>query len=645
MNESQKRQLTLLPEGKKYTFPTGTPGIAIAMQVDPTLATKVLALEVDGEVWDATRPITHDAQIRFLTWEEEGGKHAFWHSSAHLLAQALQQLYPSIKLGIGPAIASGFYYDIDFGDEPFEATHLKEVEKKMLALAKKKYAFQRIEKSKEEALAIFKQKDNPYKLELLEGLEDGTITCYQHDDFIDLCKGPHLPHTGYIKSVKLTNIAGAYWRGDIKRKQLTRIYGITFPTKLALKEHLERMEEAKKRDHRKLGKELGFFTFSEQVGLGLPLWLPKGTFVREKLMETLRRLQGDKGYQQITTPHIGHKKLYTTSGHYDKYKEDSFRPITTPHAGEEFMLKPMNCPHHCAIYQSHMHSYRDLPLRLAEFGTVYRYEKHGELHGLTRTRGFTQDDAHIFCEPHQLKEEFSTTIDMVLHVFKLFGFTQYEAQVSIRDMNNMDQYLGENEAWDAAEQAIQESVAEKNIKATVVEGEAAFYGPKLDFMVYDSLGRKWQLSTIQIDYQLPQRFDLTYIDAAGEKQRPVMIHRALLGSMERFIAILLEHTAGKLPVWIAPEQVAVLPIAAAHHAYAKEVADTLKKHKIRVRVDDRDEKIGRKIRDTELSKTPYMLVVGAKEMETKSVAVRKQGSGTTEVKTLDAFIQEEKFDL
>lgn len=632
-------QVTLLPESRVHEVPVGTTGLALARTLDKKKAGKLLAVKVDGEVWDAMRPLEEGVQVQFLTWEDAEGKHAFWHSSAHLLAQALEALYPGVKLGTGPAIERGFYYDVDFGNHTFDANDLPVIEKKMMALARERNAFKRIAVTKKEAEALFKKKENPYKQEILASLQEGNVTLYEHGTFVDLCKGPHLPHTGYIQSVKLTNVAGAYWRGNIDNKQLTRIYGVTFPSRDLLKRHLALIEEAKKRDHRKLGKELAFFTFSEQVGLGLPLWLPKGTFVREKLMEMLRTLQAAQGYQLVTTPHIGHKRLYMTSGHYEKYKEDAFRPITTPHADEAFMLKPMNCPHHCAIYQNKLHSYRDLPLRLAEFGTVYRYEKHGELHGLTRTRGFTQDDAHIFCEPSQLKEEFAQTIDLVVRIFKMFGFDNYEAQISVRDMTNLSQYLGDDEAWTAAEEAIKESAANKGIQAKVVEGEAAFYGPKLDFFIYDSLGRKWQLSTIQVDYQLPKRFDLTYVSPSNEKKRPIMIHRALLGSLERFISILLEHTAGKLPLWIAPEQVAILPIAPAHRAYADKVASQLQKAGLRVRVDGREEKIGRKIRETELAKTPYMAVIGEKEMQNETVALRKQSKGALGEMTVAALIE------
>lgn len=639
MNKKDLIQITLLPTEESHLIEKGTTGLQFAEKVDPKHCKKILAVKVNGTIWDATRPLTSDAKIQFLTWEQPEGKYAFWHSSAHLLAQALQQLYPGIKLGTGPAIEHGFYYDVDFGNHTFDANDLPVIEKKMSALSQEKNPFQRIKTTKKEANDLFQKKGNHYKEEILTDLEEGEITLYQHGDFVDLCKGPHLPHTGYIQSIKLTNIAGAYWRGKIDNKQLTRIYGISFPSKTLLKEYFIRLEEAKKRDHRKIGKELNFFTFSEKVGLGLPLWLPKGTCVREKLMEMLRTLQIDQGYQTIATPHIGHQKLYITSGHYDKYKESSFRPITTPHKDEVFMLKPMNCPHHCAIYEANPHSYRELPLRLAEFGTVYRYEKHGELHGLTRTRGFTQDDAHIFCRPSQLKEEFTQIIELILHIFDLFSFKNYEAQISVRDPKNLSQYLGDDASWILAEKAIQESVQAKNIQANIVEGEAAFYGPKLDFFVYDSLDRKWQLSTIQVDYQLPQRFDLTYISDTNEKKRPIMIHRALLGSLERFIAILIEHTGGKLPFWIAPEQIAILPISPLYHPYAEEVAEKLKKAGFRIDIDKREEKINRKIRDRELQKTPYMIIIGEKEVKAHTIALRKQGEGSLGTMTLPSLIE------
>lgn len=637
MEKEGNIQITLIPSGEVHRVPIGTTGMALAALVAPKITKQLLAVEVNGTVWDATRPLEEGQQVRFLTWEDRGGKHAFWHSSAHLLAQALEKLYPKVKLGTGPAIEQGFYYDVDFGDEDFDANQLPNIEKMMIKLAKERNIFERRGVNKKEAEALFATKGE-YKLEILSQLKDGDITLYQHSDFMDLCAGPHLPNTGYIKCVKLTNIAGAYWRGKMENPQLTRIYGITFPDKEKLKAYVKRIEEAKKRDHRKIGKALGYFTFSEKVGLGLPLWLPKGNFIREKLTEMLRKLQEAQGYHFVTTPHIGHTKLYKTSGHYEKYKESSFRPITTPHQDETFMLKPMNCPHHCVIYENRLHSYRDLPLRLAEFGTVYRYEKHGELHGLTRVRGFTQDDAHIFCEASQLKEEFSKIVDLILEIFTMFEFHNYETQISVRDKSNLSQYLGDDKAWDDAEKAIEEVVLAKGLKASVEEGEAAFYGPKLDFFIYDSLGRKWQLSTIQVDYQLPARFDLTYMTSESKRERPVMIHRALLGSMERFIAILIEHCAGKLPFWLVPEQVAILPIAPAHYAYAEKVAEQLKEKGLRVRMDTREEKIGRKIRDTEVLKVPYMIVLGEKEMEKGTLAVRKQGHGTLGEMTIADFL-------
>ncbi|MEM7361654.1 MAG: threonine--tRNA ligase [Bacteroidota bacterium] len=637
MVKNEDIKIKLMPERSLHQIPVGSTGLSLADSLLPK-GKEVLAVEVDGQVWDATRPLEDGQEVRLLTWEDKGGKHAFWHSSAHLLAQALERLYPGVKLGTGPAIERGFYYDVDFKGLSFDGNQLPAIEKMMLKLAKERNVFERKEISKKEAGTRLADK-GMYKQEILAGLQDGQITLYEHGDFADLCAGPHLPHTGYIKSVKLTNVAGAYWRGDMNNPQLTRIYGISFPEKALLKEYLAMLEEAKKRDHRKIGKALGFFTFSEKVGLGLPLWLPKGTFIREKLSEMLRKIQEDQGYRFVTTPHIGHTNLYKTSGHYEKYKESSFRPITTPHEDETFMLKPMNCPHHCVIYQNRPHSYRDLPLRMAEFGTVYRYEKHGELHGLTRVRGFTQDDAHIFCKADQLKEEFSKIVDLILHILKMFDFEHYEAQISVRDTKNLDQYLGDDDAWEAAEQAIHEVVREKGLKAHVEEGEAAFYGPKLDFFIYDSLGRKWQLSTIQVDYQLPARFDLTYTTSTDEKKQPIMIHRALLGSIERFMAILLEHTAGKLPFWLAPEQVAVLPIATAHHAYARKVTEQLKDKGIRVRTDESNEKIGRKIRNTEVAKTPYMIVLGDKEMEKNTLAVRKQGHGSLGEMRVEDFLK------
>jgi threonyl-tRNA synthetase len=616
-----------LPDGSVKTFARGITSLEVAQQISEGLARQVLVALVNGQVWDLSRPISEGTTVQLLTWEDESGKKAFWHSSAHLLAEALETLYPGVKLGIGPPIAQGFYYDIDFGDYAFDASHLPQVEAKMLELARLKNAYQRIPISKEAAIKHYQAKADPYKLELLQDLADGQITFYQQGNFIDLCKGPHIPHTGLIKAIKLLNIAGAYWRGNEKNKQLTRIYGISFPQQKELTDYLSALEEAQKRNHQKLGKELKLFTFSEKVGIGLPLWLPRGALLRENLEQFLRKAQVKAGYQSVVTPHIGSKSLYVTSGHYEKYGQDSFQPIHTPHVGEEFLLKPMNCPHHCEIYKHEPRSYKELPLRFAEFGTVYRYEQHGELHGLSRTRGFTQDDAHIFCRPDQVKQEFSQVIDLVSFVFSSLGFTDYQAQLSFRDPKQPGKYIGKAEDWDKAEQAIQEVVIEKGLPATKVLGEAAFYGPKLDFMVQDALGRKWQLGTVQLDYQLPERFELTYIGADNQKHRPVMIHRAPFGSLERFIAILLEHTAGKLPVWLAPEQVAILPVSEKFSTYANQVHKTLIDSNIRCFIDHRDEKIGKKIRDAELQKIPYMLIVGEKEQTENTVAVRRQSLG------------------
>ncbi len=627
-----------LPDGSVKPFPRGVTSLEIAQQISEGLARQVLVALVNGSVWDLTRPLTNDATLQLLTWEDEAGKKALWHSSAHLLAEALEAFYPGIKLGIGPPIAQGFYYDIDFGDYPFDATQLPEVEAKMLELARLKNNYQRIPISKEAAIKHFQVKGDPYKLELLQDLEDGQITFYRQGNFIDLCQGPHIPHTGFIKAVKLLNIAGAYWRGNVHNKQLTRIYGISFPQEKQLIAYLTSLEEAQKRSHQKLGKELKLFAFSEKVGIGLPLWLPKGAMLRESLEQFLRKAQVKAGYQPVVTPHIGSKALYVTSGHYEKYGQDAFQPIHTPHPGEEFLLKPMNCPHHCEIYKCEPRSYKDLPLRLAEFGTVYRYEQHGELHGITRTRGFTQDDAHIFCRPDQVKQEFGKVIDLVHYVFVSLGFEEYTAQLSLRDPNQPSKYIGKAEDWDKAEQAIEEVVNEKGLPATKALGEAAFYGPKLDFMVKDALGRSWQLGTVQLDYQLPERFDLSYIGADNQKHRPVMIHRAPFGSLERFIAILLEHTAGKLPVWLAPEQVAILPVSDKLVAYADQVYQALLSHSIRCFIDQRDEKIGKKIRDAELQKIPYMLIVGEKEQAENSVSVRRQGAGDQGVMSIPDLI-------
>lgn len=616
-----------LPDGSERQYTSGVTGLDIAQSISEGLARNVLAAKVDGEVWDATRSIEHDAEVQLLTWRDDEGKSTFWHSSAHLMAEALEALYPGIKFGIGPPIESGYYYDVDFGDREFSSDELEKIEQKMLELARQKNEYQRIPMQKAEAVAYYKNKGDEYKLDLLEGLEDGTITFYQQGNFTDLCRGPHIPNTGFIKAVKLLNVAGAYWRGDENNKQLTRIYGITFPKQKELKEHLHMLEEAKKRDHRKLGKELDLFTFSEKVGQGLPLWLPKGVLMRERLENFLKKAQRKAGYEQVISPHIGQKQLYVTSGHYEKYGQDSFQPIQTPNEDEEFLLKPMNCPHHCEIYKSRPHSYKELPIRFAEFGTVYRYEQSGELHGLTRVRGFTQDDAHIFCRPDQLKDEFKKVIDLVMYVFTSLGFDNYTAQISLRDREDHSKYIGSDKNWEISEQAIVEAAAEKGLKTVTEYGEAAFYGPKLDFMVKDALRRQWQLGTIQVDYTLPERFDLTYVGADNQKHRPVMIHRAPFGSMERFVAILLEHTGGNLPLWLAPEQVTILPISEKYALYANELLNKLGEYDIRGIIDHRDEKIGRKIRDAEVNKIPYMLIVGEKEQDEQAVSVRKHGEG------------------
>ncbi|HET8572855.1 MAG TPA: threonine--tRNA ligase [Edaphocola sp.] len=616
-----------LPDGSVREYEAGVSALDIALSISEGLARKVLAAEVNGQVMDAFRPIQQDAHLKLLTWDDKGGKSTFWHSSAHLMAEALQELYPDVKFAIGPPIENGFYYDIDLGDRKLTDAELPVIEKKMKELAKGKERFSRQEVSKQDAFAYFKEKNDPYKIELIEGLEDGHITFYNQGNFTDLCRGPHIPHTGLIKAIKLTNIAGAYWRGDEKNKMLTRIYGITFPAAKELEDYLALLEEAKKRDHRKLGKELQLFAFSEKVGAGLPLWLPKGAMLRGRLQDFLQKAQIESGYLPVITPNIGNVNLYKTSGHYEKYGADSFQPIKTPHEGEEFLLKPMNCPHHCEIYKASPKSYRDLPVRLAEFGTVYRYEQAGELHGLTRVRGFTQDDAHLFCRPDQVKDEFKKVIDLVLYVFNAFAFKDYTAQVSLRDKSNRQKYIGTEENWDIAEEAIREAAAEKGLKTIEVEGEAAFYGPKLDFMVKDALGRSWQLGTIQVDYNLPERFELEYIDSDNTRKRPVMIHRAPFGSMERFVAVLLEHCGGNLPLWLAPVQAKILPISDKFQEYAEAVQRQLKAQDIRAEIDDRNEKIGRKIRDTELQKVAYMLVVGEKEQEQQTVSVRRHGQG------------------
>ncbi len=626
-----------LPDNSVRQYEAGVTSLEIAKSISEGLARNVLSAKVDGEVWDATRSIDKDAKVQLLTWNDLEGKATMWHSSAHLMAEAIEQLFPGVKFGIGPDIENGFYYDIDSGDRVIVEADLVDIEKKMLALAREKQTFQRTEVSKDQALEFFNEKGDEYKLELISDLADGTITFYKSGTFTDLCRGPHLPDTSFIKAVKLTSIAGAYWRGDEKRKQLTRIYGITFPKVKELEEYLILLEEAKKRDHRKLGKELELFTFSQKVGAGLPLWLPKGAELRERLEQYLKKVQKEAGYLPVITPHIGNVNLYKTSGHFDKYGADSFRPITTPVEGEAFFLKPMNCPHHCEIFNAKPHSYKDLPIRYAEFGTVYRYEQSGELHGLTRVRGFTQDDAHIFCTPDQIKSEFKAVIGIIMQIFRALDFKDFITQISIRDPKQPEKYIGSTENWIKAENAIREVAEEEGLNAIVVEGEAAFYGPKMDFMVRDAIGRKWQLGTIQVDYNLPERFELTYTGSDNEKHRPVMIHRAPFGSMERFVAVLIEHCAGKFPLWLAPEQVIVLPISEKYQKYAEKVSQFLKNSDIRALIDDRSEKTGRKIRDAEMSKIPFMLVVGEKEEAENTVSVRKQGEGDLGSFTLEAF--------
>ena len=624
------------PDGSIREYAKGTTAMQIAESISPRLAQEVLAVEVNGTVQDLLRPINEDSKIRLLKWEDDEGKHAFWHTSSHLLAEALEALYPGIKFGIGPAIENGFYYDVD-SPVPITESDLPRIEAKMVELARTKEPVVRTEVSKADALKTFTEKGDQYKVELIEALEDGTISFYTNGSFTDLCRGPHLPNTGLIKAIKLTSVAGAYWRGDEKRQMLTRIYGISFPKKSMLDEYLVLLEEAKKRDHRKLGKELELFCFSPRVGQGLPLWLPKGAALRDRLEQFLRNVQKAYGYQQVITPHIGNKELYVTSGHYAKYGKDSFQPIHTPIEGEEYLLKPMNCPHHCEIYRYKPHSYKDLPIRLAEFGTVYRYEQSGELHGLTRVRGFTQDDAHMFVRPDQLLDEFEKVIDIILYIFKTLNFDNYTAQISLRDPNNKEKYIGSDENWEKAENAIIEAAKAKGLKTTVEYGEAAFYGPKLDFMVKDAIGRKWQLGTIQVDYNLPERFDLTYTGADDKPHRPIMIHRAPFGSMERFVAVLLEHTAGKFPLWLAPDQVVVLPISEKYNDYAQKVVDYLNRYDVRAQIDNRNEKIGRKIRDNELKRIPYLLIVGEKEEADGLVSVRMQGEGDQGQMTMEAF--------
>lgn len=627
-----------LPDGSVRSYEAGATALDVAKSISEGLARNVLAAKVNGEVWDATRPINTDATLTLLTWNDKEAKQTMWHSSAHLMAEAIEALYPGTKFGIGPAIDNGFYYDVDFGGKEFSSEDFKRIEDKMAELAKQSNTYSRKEVSKADAIAYFKEKGDEYKLELLDGLEDGSITFYSQGNFTDLCRGPHIPHTGFIKAIKLMSVAGAYWRGDEKNKMLTRIYGVTFPKKSELDEHLAMIEEAKKRDHRKLGKEMELFTFSEKVGMGLPLWLPKGAMLREKLVQFMQKAQIEAGYLPVVTPHIGNKNLYITSGHYEKYGADSFQPISTPREGEEFFLKPMNCPHHCEIYKSSPKSYKDLPVRYAEFGTVYRYEQAGELHGLTRVRGFTQDDAHLFCRPDQVKEEFIKVIDLVLYVFKALDFKDYTAQISLRDPENKTKYIGSDENWALAEKAIIESATEKGLNTVVEYGEAAFYGPKLDFMVKDAIGRKWQLGTIQVDYNLPERFELEYTGSDNQKHRPVMIHRAPFGSLERFVAVLIEHCAGNFPLWLTPEPVTILPISEKYHDYAQKVVNVLNKADIRGPLDDRNEKVGRKIRDAEVKKIPFMLVVGEQEMQEEAVSVRKHGGEEVGKLKLEEFV-------
>ena len=644
------------PDGSVKTFEEGITAYQIAQGISPKLAAEVLAAAVKFEddaagntiIYDLDRPLDRNCAVRLLKWEDDEGKHVFWHSSSHLMAAALESIYPGVKFGIGPAIENGFYYDVDLGDVQITEADLKAVEDKMIELARSKEQFVRREVPKAEAMKTFMEKGDEYKCELIGELEDGTISFYTNGAFTDLCRGPHLRDTSVIKAVKLTSIAGAYWRGDENRKMLTRIYGITFPKKSMLDDYLKMLEEAKKRDHRKLGKEMELFTFSSRVGQGLPMWLPKGAALRERLENFLKKVQKSYGYLPVITPHIGNKDLYVTSGHYAKYGKDSFQPIHTPQEGEEFLLKPMNCPHHCEIYRFKPRSYKDLPLRFAEFGTVYRYEQSGELHGLTRVRGFTQDDAHLFCRPDQLKEEFCKVIDIILYVFKTLHFDEYIAQVSLRDLNHKEKYIGTDENWERAEQAIVDAAAEKGLKTIVVPGEAAFYGPKLDFMVKDALGRRWQLGTIQVDYNLPERFDLEYTGSDGKKHRPVMIHRAPFGSLERFVAVLLEHTAGKLPLWLTPDQVSVLPVSEKFADYAKKVCDLMNNSDIRASIDDRNETIGKRIRESELQRIPFLVIVGEKEMESGTVSVRRQGGkdeGSMKVGDFIALVQKEVEDM
>jgi len=626
-----------LPDGSVRQYERGTTSMQIALSISEGLARNVLAAEVDGQVWDANRPIEQDALVKLLTWNDLKGKATFWHSSAHLMAEALEALYPGTKFGIGPAIETGFYYDVDFGEQGFSSDDFKKIEDKIMELARNKEEYVRKPVSKADAIDYFTEKGDEYKLDLIKDLPDGSITFYTQGNFTDLCRGPHIPNTGFIKAVKLMSVAGAYWRGDESRKQLTRIYGVTFPKQSELTDYLHLLEEAKKRDHRKLGKEMELFAFSEKVGMGLPLWLPKGTAIRQRLVDFMQKAQVKAGYEQVISPHIGSKSLYVTSGHYEKYGADSFQPIKTPQEGEEFFLKPMNCPHHCEMYKTKPRSYKDLPVRYAEFGTVYRYEQSGELHGLTRVRGFTQDDAHLFCRPDQVKEEFKKVIDLVLYVLSALGFDSYTAQISLRDPNNKAKYIGSDENWALAEASIIEAAAEKGLTTVVELGEAAFYGPKLDFMVKDAIGRKWQLGTIQVDYNLPERFELEYTGSDNQKHRPVMIHRAPFGSLERFIAVLIEHCAGNFPLWLSPEQFTILPISEKYEDYAKKLSESLKDSDICGLIDSRDEKIGRKIRDAEVKKIPYMLIVGEKEAAEGLVSVRKHGQGDLGSMSIEDF--------
>jgi len=626
------------PDKSTRDYESGVTGLEVAKSISNKLAKEVLSVSVNGEIYDLTRPITTDATLTLHTFDDDEGKDAFWHSSAHLMAEALESFYPGVKLGVGPSLENGFYYDIELPEgKTISENDFPKIEKAIIELARQKNPYVRKEVTKAEAVAYFTEKDDKYKLELLSNLDDGTITFYEQGQFTDLCRGPHLPNTGYIKAVKLMNVSGSYWLGDQEREQMTRVYGITFPKQKLLEEYLKMLEEAKQRDHRKIGKELELFTFSNKVGQGLPLWLPKGTELRIRLEDFLKKVQKSYGYQQVMTPHIGMKELWETSGHYAKYGADSFQPISTPQEGEEFLLKPMNCPHHCEIYKSKPRSYKDLPLRLAEFGTVYRYEQSGELHGLTRVRGFTQDDAHLFCTPDQLKDEFKKVIDIIFLIFNALDFKEFIAQVSLRDREDHSKYIGSEENWDKAEQAIIEASEEKGLNTVVEYGEAAFYGPKLDFMVRDAIGRKWQLGTIQVDYNLPERFELEYIGSDNQKHRPVMIHRAPFGSMERFVAVLIEHTGGKFPLWLTPEQAVVIPVSEKYNEYAENVLKLLNNCDIRSFIDDRNEKVGRKIRDNELKRVPYLLIVGEKEAEDGTVSVRRQGDGDKGTMSIDEF--------